>query len=154
MHRVKSYGIKCPYVYDVDLEDFSIVMEYIEGPTIDKIRDLSLWNLLGRYIGILHKNHEIHGDLNVSNVIVSKEPYLIDFGLSYKSSRIEDKADDLHTLRRSMLHISGRESMRNAFLEGYREEYDKAQDVIKREEEIWLRGRYRRRGVRGDVGGE
>lgn len=146
LHRVKSYGVRVPYVYDVDPENFEIVMEFIEGDPIYKIYDERIREGLGRFVGLLHANDEIHGDLNVSNVIVrEKVPYIIDFGLAFKSSRVEDKADDIHTLRRSMLRIERRKELRNAFLRGYRSTYKKADEVIKREAEIWRRGRYVRR---------
>ncbi len=145
MHRLKRLGVCVPHVYDVDLDTYSIVMEYIEGRPIAEVYDERIWYELGLQVAIMHKYHEVHGDLNVSNVIVNKKPCIIDFGLAYKSSRIEDKAVDLHTLRRSMLTIEKGYALRQAFLRGY-DSYEKAREVIKREEEIRKRGRYKRKG--------
>ena len=59
---------------------------------------------IGEAIGRLHANGVMHGDLTTSNVMLHKNVdniqldlnclYIIDFGLSYISENLEDKAVD------------------------------------------------------------
>lgn len=61
---------------------------------------------IGRSIGQIHAIDVIHGDLTTSNMLLrSSSPpsiVLIDFGLSYVSTLIEDKAVDLYVLERAL----------------------------------------------------
>lgn len=52
----------------------------------------------------MHKTDIIHGDLTTSNMLLrsSLDIVLIDFGLSYISTLIEDKAVDLYVLERAI----------------------------------------------------
>jgi len=46
----------------------------------------------------------IHGDLTTSNMIYKDDQiYLIDFGLSYVKTSIEDRAVDLYVLERAFI---------------------------------------------------
>ena len=53
--------------------------------------------MLGKIVAKLHLNNIIHGDLTTSNFIITPENRLvvIDFGLSFYSERLEDKAADI-----------------------------------------------------------
>lgn len=86
-----------------------------------------LSTLMGENIARLHNSDIIHGDLTTSNMllrvnmndditndvnsglntIISRNDfdyfYLIDFGLSYVSTMIEDKAVDLYVLKRAII---------------------------------------------------
>lgn len=61
---------------------------------------------IGRSIASMHAIDVIHGDLTTSNMLLrSTTPpsiVLIDFGLSYVSSLVEDKAVDLYVLERAL----------------------------------------------------
>src|SRR3989344_6125134 len=57
---------------------------------------------LGRKIRILHDNHIIHGDLTTSKFILKDQAYVVVFGLSFFSLKVEDKAVDLHLLREAL----------------------------------------------------
>ena len=61
---------------------------------------------IGRSIGQMHAIDVIHGDLTTSNMLLrSSSPpsiVLIDFGLSYVSNLVEDKAVDLYVLERAL----------------------------------------------------
>ena len=53
----------------------------------------------------LHNGAIIHGDLTSSNVMINPKTlkiYIIDFGLSFGSHNIEDKAVDLHAFEKSL----------------------------------------------------
>src|SRR4030042_1167648 len=49
-------------------------------------------------------SHIINGDLTTSNMILNPDNklYFIDFGLSFHSNKIEDKAVDLHLLKQAL----------------------------------------------------
>ena len=61
---------------------------------------------IGHSIGRMHAIEVIHGDLTTSNMLLrSSSPpsiVLIDFGLSYVSALVEDKAVDLYVLERAL----------------------------------------------------
>ena len=61
---------------------------------------------MGETIALLHFNDMIHGDLTTSNMlydITKNKLYLIDFGLSVNSDKVEDKAVDLYVLERAFV---------------------------------------------------
>jgi TP53 regulating kinase-like protein len=156
--KVKSYGVNVPQVYEIDIQNSTIVMKYIEGQKLKTLlRDLSLekkfnyFNKIGKDIAILHKNGHIHGDITTSNLIVTHEEdiFLIDFGLHEYSDTIEDKSVDLHLFKRVLISSHGKnfEFCFKAFLEGYRSEYEKVNkqecnQIIKNITAIESRGRY------------
>jgi len=55
-------------------------------------------------IAKLHDNDIIHGDLTTSNMILDKNNnlFFIDFGLGFISTRIEDRAVDLHLIKQAL----------------------------------------------------
>ena len=59
--------------------------------------------LIGIEIAKMHLADIIHGDLTTSNMMLrpNGELVLIDFGLSYVSTLVEDKAVDLYVLERA-----------------------------------------------------
>ncbi|KAG8734833.1 serine/threonine-protein kinase bud32 [Ceratobasidium sp. 414] len=67
-----------------------------------------LMELIGAEIAKMHRGDIIHGDLTTSNMMLRKkegseeaELVLIDFGLSFNSPLVEDKAVDLYVLERA-----------------------------------------------------
>ena len=156
--KTKYYGLNVPQVYEIDIQNSTIVMKYIEGQKLKSLlRDLSpekkfnYFSRIGVYIAILHKNGHIHGDITTSNIIVTKEEniFLIDFGLHAYSDTIEDKSVDLHLFKRVLISSHGRdyELCFKSFLEGYVSEYqmeniNECQKIIKNINAIETRGRY------------
>ena len=129
-----------------------IEMEFIEGT---KLRDfLNEENYqkqcleLGRKIAMLHNNDIIHGDLTTSNMIVNDEIFFIDFGLSFHSAKVEDKAVDLHLLRQAFdsKHFDICDGCFAAALEGYEKESSSAEDILSRLEKVEARGRNKCKG--------
>ncbi|SCV02473.1 LAME_0H01310g1_1 [Lachancea meyersii CBS 8951] len=113
---------------------------------------------VGYQIGLLHWNDYCHGDLTTSNVVLQNsgthwEPYLIDFGLGSASTLVEDKGVDLYVLERAVnsTHSRYAEKYSQWLMQGYKEVYEKQskkgqnklRDVLKRFEEVRLRGRKR-----------
>ncbi len=134
-------------------EDYGIlIMEYIEGEKlsniIEQLDDKNIRNILfeiGKYVGIMHNNDIIHYDLTTSNMIINNNNiYFIDFGLSFISSRIEDKAVDIHIFKESYESKHWRIlEYFNSFFEGYVSSYEKAKEVLKRLKIVENRGRYK-----------
>jgi Kae1-associated kinase Bud32 len=148
LSKLHSAGFPSPRLLKVDDMDMKIKMQHIEGI---KVRDILnspspvLARKIGEQIAFLHNKNIIHGDLTTSNFIQdkSKKIYFIDFGLSFFSQRIEDKAVDLHLLRQALeaKHHRVWKSMFSAALKGYSARAKDAKKVIKRLEQVELRGR-------------
>ncbi|MGA7043119.1 MAG: hypothetical protein WBY71_05590, partial [Nitrososphaeraceae archaeon] len=100
------------------------------------------------YTALLHVNNIIHGDLTTSNFIAGKKIALIDFGLSYYSNRMEDKAVDIRLVKQALssAHISIFEDAFASFTKGYLSVTGekKTHKVLENVEEIEKRGRYAR----------
>jgi Kae1-associated kinase Bud32 len=149
--EARRIGISTPIIYDINLNEHKIIMEYIHGPRLkDLISELDMgerkgiFQELGRAIGRLHNNDIIHGDLTTSNLLMrDKKLYFIDFSLGDNSEDIESKGVDLHLLMEAFesTHPEYMDEF-EYILQGYKEEYSYAQAVIKKIDEIIKRGRY------------
>ena len=121
-------------------------MEKIPGP---KLRDIfnshaaSFGEEIGNKIAQLHQRNIIHSDLTTSNMIFDKEIKLIDFGLSFVSDKIEDKAVDLHLLDRTLesKHFQVYPACFDSVIQGYSKDNPQAEVVLKRLEIVRARGR-------------
>ena len=155
LHNAKLAGVNCPEIFFADPNESSIIMEYIEGTLL---RDLqvrgrerdAVFTTLGSYAAKMHGKSIIHGDLTTKNVIVSANRVaLIDFGLSFVSDRVEDKAEDLHLLKQALKSSEPTRTAARDFqaaLSGYSQEAGRAPaDQLRRQiAKIELRGRYAR----------
>ena len=146
--KLTDINFPSPKLIETDKKQ-KIIMEYIKGP---KIRDIlekkdykKLSEEIGKKIAILHNNNIIHGDLTTSNMLFSKEIYFIDFGLSYFSHKIEDKAVDLHLLKQALesKHYKIWEECFKEAIKGYKKESKEAKEVLTRLETVENRGRYK-----------
>jgi N6-L-threonylcarbamoyladenine synthase/protein kinase Bud32 len=92
----------------------------------------------------LHSAGIMHGDLTTSNMIMRDgRCVLIDFGLAQVTTEIEQRGVDIHVLFQTLESTTGDSAaLKAAFCDGYRETFSGAGDVIAREHEIVLRGRY------------
>ena len=150
----KLQAINFPSPRLIKMSDFSIEMENIDGEKLVDIfeRDaLRFAAEIGRNVALMHKNNIIHGDLTTSNMILSskdKQVYFIDFGLSFFSEKIEDKAVDLHLLRQALesKHYTVYQESYKEVLKHYSRNYSGAAAVIKRLELVEKRGRYKHKG--------
>ncbi|MEM0467549.1 MAG: KEOPS complex kinase/ATPase Bud32 [Candidatus Thermoplasmatota archaeon] len=149
----RSCGVPVPLIYDVDIVNGILIMEYIQGKRIkDLLHHISLQERkkictsIGRNIARLHNHHIIHGDITTSNMILFDDRiYFIDFGLGCISQDIELKGVDLHVLMEAFesTHSQYPECF-SYVLEGYQMEYTgDAKAVIMKIDEIVQRGRYR-----------
>ncbi|WP_455277730.1 KEOPS complex kinase/ATPase Bud32 [[Eubacterium] cellulosolvens] len=155
LYLARKYGVSTPIVLSIDDINCTIIMEFIEGARLKEVfksmtdkERMKLSIQIGELIGKLHKNRLIHGDLTSSNMIISDwdRIFLIDFGLSFQSDKIEDMGVDLHLLRRA-LFSTHHEYAKTCFAKikvGYSKEVGMkaANNVIKKTEQIERRGRY------------
>jgi len=106
LKKVLTLGINVPKVLSSNDKKMTLELEKIEGIKVRDILDGSDEDLkkvickeIGKSIKKLHQNDIVHGDLTTSNMIWNDKLFLIDFGLGKVSSRLEDKAVDIHLLK-------------------------------------------------------
>lgn len=145
LSKLKELGFPAPRLIKCDKKK-EIVMQKIEG---DKLRNVlekddyvKLSKEIGKKVKRLHDAGIIHSDLTTSNMILadSGEIYFIDFGLSFFSEKIEDKAVDLHLLKEALKskHHKVWEECFDSVLEGYNNG-----EVVLRLEKVEKRGKYK-----------
>lgn len=155
IHKAKEAGVPTPIIFLVDLEEATIIMEFVEGKQIKQILNdlpseerVRLCREIGRLVGKLHKSGIIHGDLTTSNMILTPNGRIVfvDFGLSEQSVDLEARGVDLHLMKRALAstHYKYADECFNAVIEGYREVMgdEITKDVINKIREIERRGRY------------
>jgi len=93
---------------------------------------------------MLHRNGIVHGDLTTSNMIIRDGSiWLIDLSLGGRNAEIEEMGVDLHLIKEAFQ--SAHSEIFDSFqivLDSYRMHFDKADEVLKRVEDIEGRGRY------------
>jgi len=145
IHAARKGGVPTPIISDITPD--TIVMEQVMGALLTE--DLSEKNLqeAGRVVGLLHRAEIMHGDLTTSNLILresDRKCVLIDFGLAQATSEIEQRGVDIRVLFQTLESTAPEraESLKAAFITGYSGTFAGAREVIAREHEIELRGRY------------
>ncbi len=140
--------ISVPEVIETNNKD-KIKMQFIKGKKLSEHLDnmknsIKICEEIGKQVSILHDNDVIHGDLTTSNMIYNKKVYFIDFGLGVHSHRIEDKAVDLHLLRKALeaKHFLHWKEFFSSVLKGYNSK-DK-EKVLKQLKRVESRGRYKK----------
>ena len=151
MAEARAAGVSVPILYDINLVDNKIVMEFIDGPTLKEVLDRGgapareAAREIGRIAGRLHRAGIIHGDLTTSNMILRDgRILLIDFSLGGKGDTPEERGVDLHLLREALTsaHKNAATYYREV-LTGYRETLGVgARESIAKVKEIEGRGRY------------
>ncbi|MBI1974040.1 Kae1-associated serine/threonine protein kinase [Candidatus Micrarchaeota archaeon] len=136
--------VETPRVLDVDLKKKSITLELVEG---SRLRDTieaapNIARAVGIAVAALHGLGIVHGDLTTSNIIMRRSPVFIDFGLAYRSDRLEDKAVDLTVFKKMLLstHFRKFREIWGDFYAGYASQGDER--VLRRIEKIEARARY------------
>jgi len=151
MAEARAAGVSVPILYDINLVENKIIMEFIDGPTAKDVLDkggpgaIKVARTIGQIVGRLHRAGIIHGDLTTSNMIVRDgRIVMIDFSLGGKDDGVESRGVDLHLLKEALgsAHARAASHYREA-LRGYREAMGKAADeVIAKVKDIESRGRY------------
>lgn len=130
-----------------------------EGAEGEREEELAgLMSRVGRAVGRLHEVGVVHGDLTTSNLMLRPrrgdgeeekgikdlqgDIVLIDFGLAMTSVQEEDKAVDLYVLERAFgsTHPEAEDAFKDV-LKAYGESYKGAKVVLKRLEDVRMRGR-------------
>ncbi len=151
MAEARAAGVAVPILYDINLVENKIIMEFIDGPTAKDVLDkggpaaTKVARGIGQLIGRLHRAGIIHGDLTTSNMIVRDgRIVMIDFSLGGKEDGVEARGVDLHLLKEALGSAHARAaSYYRAAVKGYRKTMGKAaEDVIAKVKEIESRGRY------------
>jgi TP53 regulating kinase and related kinases len=156
IHQSKRAGVPAPFLYNVDVPGTTLVMEYVQG---DRVRDLipsmpkqeldQVFLLFGREAAKLHASGIMHGDLTTANVIRRKGGLVfIDFGLSIRTTRLEDHAVDLRLIKETLVgaHPQVSAAALDALARGYESVVgpERARAVMKQLQNIERRGRYAR----------
>ncbi|KAG0051430.1 TP53 regulating kinase [Gryganskiella cystojenkinii] len=160
LNRCQKALIDTPTVYMVDIENSLIYMEFIEGISVREFlvtdegqtaeSQKRVAQEIGTALGKMHNIDVVHGDLTTSNLMMRgvRDSYesvvLIDFGLSYVSNLIEDKAVDLYVLERAFTSTHpNTEVMFAQILEAYGESGKASKLILKKLEDVRMRGRKR-----------
>ena len=154
----RKFGLSTPKILHVDEKNYKIIMEFIDGKRIKELLNESDSKIveevcfdIGKQIGKMHANGIVHGDLTTSNMILKDNRiYFIDFSLGEFSKRIEDQGVDLNLLYEALksTHFKLLKICWSNIVKGYKQEYNKADEVLKKVEEIEKRGRYMDRQVK------
>ncbi len=145
MERLISHGVSVPAIYSVNPVKNRIIMEFVDGRTLERALRTDAFNShlkdLASLLSKIHSLGVIHGDPTTSNFLVKDKIYAIDFGLSSISDDPEDRASDLRVFLESLdshhSEINGREIFLSAYSKG---EGSKA--VLEALKVLELRGRY------------
>lgn len=155
MHTAKTLGVPCPTILLVDRSENTLYMEHIRGRQLKTIipeastsvlRKLS--KTVGKYVGLMHGGGIVHGDLTTSNIIVNEkgQTFFVDFGLGDFSTEVEERAIDIHLMRRALesSHYKASKRFLGVFEQSYEEVVGReiSSEVFQRMEEILGRGRY------------
>lgn len=159
IQKLNKQGLNVPKLYNIKEilinYDFritnTILMEKIEGPTLKEYFENALeedrsktFKIMGKLICQIHNLNVIHGDITTMNFIVNDDDiFIIDFGLSFISSKEEDKAVDLYVFEKSLICTQNERYIEN-FYSGYE---NKA--VLERLEKVKQRGRKREENAIG-----
>jgi len=141
----RKSGVPTPVMSDITAD--TIVMEMVKGTLLAQNLTETAVYKAGRMVGTLHTSGIIHGDLTTSNMILRENDgmcVLIDFGLAQVNSEIEQRGVDIHVLFQTLESTAPDRAdvLKNAFAAGYAETFAEAAEVIIREHQIELRGRY------------
>jgi len=147
LERALEFGVKVPKVLKFDKRNFTLEMEYVEGDLVKDLIDRGqrvpeLSSEIGAILRKLHDNNLVHNDLTTSNLISTPSGiYIIDFGLAYHTTRLEDKAMDLVVFKKSIQagHTLQAQEIWDNLLVGYRP----GRETMARVETIEKRVRYK-----------
>ena len=132
----------------IKTEDYKITIEFIEGDKLsEKLNSYSqekqykVMRELGTQVAKLHEANIIHGDLTTSNTILKENSvFIIDFGLGFISTKIEDKAVDLHLIKQALeaKHYHDYKNLFKEFCSAYNNP-----EILERLKVVEKRGRYK-----------
>ncbi len=126
--------------------EHTIEMDFIEGEQVKKVLDsnVALAGVIAQRLSYLHDRDIIHGDLTTSNMIVHhNDIFFVDFGLSFTSTKVEDKAVDVHLFKHALesKHYKIADKAYKLFLKQYQPKNRK--EILDRLRVVENRGRYK-----------
>ena len=155
MSEAKKAGVSTPTIFQVDVQNATIIMEFVEGRQVKQFlanfsseERTGICSEIGEMVARLHGHGLVHGDLTTSNMILTAENklFLVDFGLGEKNSELEARGVDLHLMKRALqsTHFQFAEECFDAMIKGYATILGEAEakDVLAKVREIEKRGRY------------
>ena len=96
IERLLSRGISVPSIYEVNVDKSQIIMEFIDGITLEKgLRTDNFEEYLvssAKLLSQIHSSGIVHGDSTTSNFMILDKLYAIDFGLSSFDDDAESRA--------------------------------------------------------------
>jgi Kae1-associated kinase Bud32 len=150
LEKLQAMNFPSPRLSDFDDNKMEIRMQEIKGPLLKNVlsdRPEELSREIGRRIAELHNKNIIHGDLTTSNMILDMQNKVnfIDFGLSFTSDRIEDRAVDLHLFKQALesKHYLIFEECFKEALDAYKDSAENAGEILERLEKVEGRGRHK-----------
>lgn len=147
----RKAGVRTPVIYDVDLTECSLTMEFIPGK---KVKDVlaekpseadKVCAEIGRIVAVMHDACISHGDLTTSNMIMTQtgEICLIDFSMGCAPAELEDIGVDMRLLERAFSSAHpGMEKQYAVLLDSYCKTKKNSKAVMDKVQEIKDRGRY------------
>ncbi|MFB6121275.1 MAG: bifunctional N(6)-L-threonylcarbamoyladenine synthase/serine/threonine protein kinase [Halobacteriaceae archaeon] len=150
----RRHGVPTPVVFDVDVPARTLELEFVGGDDLRDALSAPRVRAVAAHLATLHDAGLVHGDPTTRNVRVAPDQspvadvapsagrsYLVDFGLGYHSTDVEDFAMDLHVLRGS---VTGTADDPEPLLDAAREAYAARGDpaVLDRLADVEGRGRY------------
>jgi TP53 regulating kinase-like protein len=156
IHHAKVAGVPSPHLYEVDLPGSTLVMEYVEGRRLrDGVGSMAegearnVFREFGMDAGKLHLSGMVHGDLTTANVVLRRGAIVfIDFGLSFRTTRLEDQAVDLRLIKETLVgaHPAVSKLALEELFRGYSEAVGAAKfrAALRQLKGIERRGRYAR----------
>jgi len=151
IRQSRSDTVRTPVIYDVDMTEYSITMEFIEGSTVKDVLDSDpslaekICPLIGKILADLHNRGISHGDMTTSNMILGPDGKICvtDMSLGNLKAGTEEMGVDLRLLQRPF--ASAHSEIENGFeriLEEYVKHKANADEVLRKTEEIRNRARY------------
>lgn len=143
INTLQNLNVPVPKLLHQD--ENTLTISYIDAKPLKDVleQNISLIKKVAKITTTMHENSIIHGDLTTSNILANKndELTLIDFGLSFVSHKIEDKAVDLHLLKQALnsKHYKIHDEAWQLFLDEYNPKDKK--DILLRLEKVEARGR-------------
>jgi len=148
LKKLQDIDFDSPKLISNDQKE-NLEIEFIKGKLLKDILNKKNYIELGKQIGekvsILHNKDIIHGDLTTSNMIFNNRIYFIDFGLSFFSHKIEDRAVDLHLLKEALesKHHEIWEDCYKIILDVYEKLAKYGKETLIRIKVVESRGRYK-----------
>ncbi|MEC8339293.1 MAG: KEOPS complex kinase/ATPase Bud32 [Nanoarchaeota archaeon] len=143
LEKLHEKNVNIPKPYNINLKETYIDFEYLKGDVLKKVLDKEKLIEAFKQICLLHKQEIVHGDLTTLNMLyANNKVYLIDFGLSGFSDNVEERGVDLNLFFTCIKNEHPNfHYLKEDLLQIYKKELKEGEEVIKRLEEIELRGR-------------